>query len=278
MVASAAEPLLTHYDRHARAMPWRSPPGSAPPEPYLVWLSEVMLQQTTVATVGPRFRRFLARWPTVDALAAASDDDVLREWAGLGYYARARNLIACARTVAARGGFPRTEAELRELPGLGAYTAAAIAAIAFGQRAVVVDTNVARVVARYHGIQRPLDQAREEIRKLADAITPADRPGDFAQAMMDLGATICRPKNPNASAGTAMASPGGSNAEARCGWSAARPRGCSAGWRRCPGPTGATSRPPRRHWQRCRTASPISRSTCTLSRAPTRPATAGGSR
>jgi A/G-specific adenine glycosylase len=196
MLASTAERLLTHYDRHARALPWRGPPGSAPPEPYLVWLSEVMLQQTTVATVRPRFRRFIERWPTIEALAAAPDEEVLSEWAGLGYYARARNLIACAREVAARGGFPRTEAELRKLPGLGAYTAAAIAAIAFGERAIVIDTNVARVVARYHGIERPLAEAHVEIRKLADAMTPASRPGDFAQAMMDLGATICRPKSP----------------------------------------------------------------------------------
>ena len=200
MLASAAERLLTHYYRHARALPWRSPPGGPPPDPYLVWLSEVMLQQTTVATVGPRFRRLLERWPTVEALAAARDEEVLSEWAGLGYYARARNLIACARTVAARGGFPKAEAELRKLPGLGAYTAAAIAAIAFGERAVVIDTNVARVVARYHGVERPLDQARDEIRKLAEAMTPADRPGDFAQAMMDLGATICRPKRPDCAA------------------------------------------------------------------------------
>lgn len=192
----AAKRLLDHYDRNARALPWRSPPGAPPPDPYLVWLSEVMLQQTTVAAVTPRFRRFIARWPTVDALAAAPDEDVLQEWAGLGYYARARNLIACARTVAARGGFPRTEAELRELPGLGAYTAAAIAAIAFGERATVVDTNVARVIARYHGVATSLDQAREEIRQLAEAMTPADRPGDFAQATMDLGATICRPRAP----------------------------------------------------------------------------------
>jgi A/G-specific adenine glycosylase len=162
-----------------------------------VWLSEVMLQQTTVATVKPRFRRFIERWPTVEALAAAPDEDVLSEWAGLGYYARARNLIAGAREVAASGGFPRAEAELRKLPGLGAYTAAAIAAIAFGERAVVIDTNVARVVARHHGIDRPLDQARDEIRQLAGAMTPAKRPGDYAQAMMDLGATICRPKNPD---------------------------------------------------------------------------------
>lgn len=200
MLASAAERLLTHYDRHARPLPWRSPPGSGFPDPYVVWLSEVMLQQTTVATVKPRFRRFLQRWPTVDALAAAPNEEVLSEWAGLGYYARARNLIACAREVAARSGFPRTEAELRKLPGLGAYTAAAIAAIAFGERAVVIDTNVARVVARHHGIERSIDQSRDEIRKLADAMTPAERSGDYAQAMMDLGATICRPKNPGCTA------------------------------------------------------------------------------
>ena len=188
--------LLAHYDRHARSLPWRSPPDTPPPNPYIVWLSEVMLQQTTVATVKPRFRRFLDRWPTVAALAAAPDEQVLQEWAGLGYYARARNLIACAREVARRGGFPRTEAELRKLPGLGAYTAAAIAAIAFGVRAPVVDTNVARVIARLQGIDRTLAEAGVEIRTLADVLTPDDRPGDFAQAMMDLGATICRPKKP----------------------------------------------------------------------------------
>jgi len=199
MPASAAKQLLDHYDANARALPWRSAPGSPPPDPYVVWLSEVMLQQTTVATVKPRFRRFINRWPTVETLAAAPDEEVLSEWAGLGYYARARNLIACARRVAALGSFPSTEAELRKLPGLGSYTAAAIAAIAFGERAVVIDTNVARVIARYHGIERTLDQSRDEIRKLADAMTPADRPGDFAQAMMDLGATICRPKQPDCS-------------------------------------------------------------------------------
>ncbi|HET9397974.1 MAG TPA: A/G-specific adenine glycosylase [Sphingomicrobium sp.] len=197
MLASAAERLLTHYDANARALPWRSPPGSPAPDPYIVWLSEVMLQQTTVATVKPRFRRFIDRWPTVTALAAASDDDVLSEWAGLGYYARARNLIACAREVARLGGFPQTESRLRVLPGLGDYTAAAIAAIAFGERSTPVDTNVARVVARYHGVDRPLAQSRGEIGKLAKAMTPADRPGDFAQALMDLGATICRPKTPD---------------------------------------------------------------------------------
>jgi A/G-specific adenine glycosylase len=197
MLASAAERLLTHYDRHARSLPWRSPPGSPPPDPYVVWLSEVMLQQTTVATVKPRFLRFIERWPTVEALAGARDEEVLNEWAGLGYYARARNLIACAREVVRRGGFPPTEAELRKLPGLGTYTAAAIAAIAFGEQATVVDTNVARVVARYNGIEYPLDQARDEIREIAAAMTPSDRPGDHAQAMMDLGATVCRPKSPD---------------------------------------------------------------------------------
>jgi A/G-specific adenine glycosylase len=155
-----------------------------------------MLQQTTVATVTPRFRRFIERWPTLDALAAAPDEEVLMEWAGLGYYARARNLIACAREVAARGGFPPSESELRKLPGLGAYTAAAVAAIAFGERAEVIDTNVARVIARYRGIKQTLQESRDDIRRHADAMTPTDRPGDFAQAMMDLGATICRPRRP----------------------------------------------------------------------------------
>jgi A/G-specific adenine glycosylase len=156
-----------------------------------------MLQQTTVAAVAPRFERFLARWPTVEALAAAPDSEVLSEWAGLGYYARARNLIACAKAVVALGGFPATEGELRALPGIGAYTAAAIAAIAFGRRAVVVDTNVERVIARLHAIELPITEARIRIRELADKMTPAERAGDFAQAMMDLGATICRPREPD---------------------------------------------------------------------------------
>ncbi len=171
-------------------------PGEAAADPYRVWLSEVMLQQTTVATVTPRFARFVERWPSVEALGGARDEEVLGEWAGLGYYARARNLIACARVVAARGGFPDDETGLRALPGLGAYTAAAIAAIAFGRRAVVIDTNVERVVARLFGIARPIAEARGEIRLAADRITPDDHPGDFAQAMMDLGATICRPRGP----------------------------------------------------------------------------------
>jgi A/G-specific adenine glycosylase len=189
--------LLDHYDRHQRALPWRSAPGAPPSPPYAVWLSEVMLQQTTVATVIPRFSRFMSRWPTIEALAAAPDEAILGEWAGLGYYARARNLIACARQVVARGGFPATEAELRQFPGIGAYTAAAVAAIAFGERSVVIDTNVERVVARLYTIAAPLAAVKSDIRQLADALTPAERPGDHAQAMMDLGATVCRPRRPD---------------------------------------------------------------------------------
>jgi A/G-specific adenine glycosylase len=152
-----------------------------------------MLQQTTVATVRPRFERFVAHWPTIELLAAATDEEILSEWAGLGYYARARNLIACAREVARRGAFPATAAELRELPGIGGYTAAAIAAIAFGEDAVAVDTNVERVVARLNGLDRP---SRAEVEALARNMLPAGRAGDFTQAMMDLGATICRAKAP----------------------------------------------------------------------------------
>ncbi len=183
--------LLDWYTGHARRLPWRSPPGSPDPDPYRVWLSEVMLQQTTTAAVAPYFTRFVARWPTVEALAAAPEADVMAEWAGLGYYSRARNLVLAARAVAGLGGFPDTEEGLRALPGLGAYTAAAMAAIAFGRRAVVVDANVERVVARLFAIEEPLPGARKAIRVAADAITPQDRAGDFAQAMMDLGATIC---------------------------------------------------------------------------------------
>ena len=191
------ESLLGWYDKHHRSLPWRSPPGAPPPEPYRVWLSEVMLQQTTTAAVAPYFAKFLAKWPNVAALAAADEGDVMAAWAGLGYYARARNLIACAKAVAASGGrFPSTEADLRKLPGLGAYTAAAIAAIAFGERAAVVGANVERVVARLCAIATPLPQARVQIRDKVDAMTPAERPGDFAQAMMDLGATVCTPRGP----------------------------------------------------------------------------------
>lgn len=191
------QPLLSWYDRHQRSLPWRSAPGASPPDPYRVWLSEVMLQQTTVAAVVPYFEKFTARWPTIAALAAAPEADVLAAWAGLGYYARARNLIACAKAVASRGGaFPASEAELRQLPGLGAYTAAAIAAIAFGERAPVVDANVERVIARLHALRTPLPAARKEIRARVDRVTPARRPGDFAQAMMDLGATVCTVRRP----------------------------------------------------------------------------------
>ena len=195
MSASISTLLLNWYYDHARDLPWRAPPGAPPPDPYRVWLSEVMLQQTTVAAVKPYFARFLARWPTVADLAAAPEEDVMAAWAGLGYYSRARNLVKAAQAVAGRGAFPATEAGLRELPGLGAYTAAAIAAIAFEQRAVVVDANVERVVARLFAITEPLPAARRAIRTRADAITPDRRAGDFAQAMMDLGATICTARN-----------------------------------------------------------------------------------
>jgi A/G-specific adenine glycosylase len=191
MSANAGTRLLQHYVDNFRSLPWRSPPGSSAPDPYRVWLSEVMLQQTTVAAVTPRFLRFVERWPTLEALSAAPEADVLQEWAGLGYYARARNLIACARKVAELGGFPRDEAGLRQLPGVGAYTAAAIAAIAFGKDSTPVDTNVERVVARLGGLAD-----KTEVRAAAEAMTPTGRAGDFAQAMMDLGATICRPKAP----------------------------------------------------------------------------------
>ncbi|MES2119876.1 MAG: A/G-specific adenine glycosylase [Pseudomonadota bacterium] len=193
MTANAADRLIQHYVDKFRRLPWRSPPGSPPPDPYRVWLSEVMLQQTTVATVAPRFERFVTRWPTIEALAAAPDEAILREWAGLGYYARARNLIACAREVVELGGFPRTAAQLRQLPGIGAYTSSAIAAIAFGEKAPAIDTNVERVMARLHGLPAP---KRRQMERLVEAMMPADRPGDCVQAMMDLGATICRPRNP----------------------------------------------------------------------------------
>lgn len=191
-----ADALLAWYDAHARDLPWRSPPGAPPMDPYRVWLSEIMLQQTTVAAVIPYYAAFLARWPTVAALAAADDAEVMSAWAGLGYYARARNLLACARMVAGEGGFPETEAGLRALPGIGSYTAAAIAAIAFDQRAVVVDGNVERVVARLFAVETPLPAAKPELYQLTDGITPATRTGDFAQAMMDLGSTICTPRSP----------------------------------------------------------------------------------
>jgi A/G-specific adenine glycosylase len=187
-------PLLKWYDANARTLPWRAPPGSPAPDSYRVWLSEIMLQQTTVATVKPYFYAFTTRWPTVEALAAASDSDVMTAWAGLGYYARARNLLACARAV--QGKFPKTETELRKLPGIGQYTAAAIASMAFGQRAVVVDGNVERVVARLFAVEAPLPAAKPELYRLTDSITPDTGAGDFAQAMMDLGSSICTPRAP----------------------------------------------------------------------------------
>jgi len=189
--------LLAWYDTHRRDLPWRAKPSETP-DPYRVWLSEVMLQQTTVAAVRPRFEAWVARWPTFADLAAAQEADVMAAWAGLGYYARARNLVAAAKAVVADHGgvFPTSEAALRRLPGFGAYTAAAVAAIAFGERAVVVDANVERVVARLFAIETPLPAARPAIRAAADTITPATRAGDFAQATMDLGATICTPRAP----------------------------------------------------------------------------------
>jgi A/G-specific adenine glycosylase len=191
------ERLLAWYDRHRRVLPWRALPGETA-DPYRVWLSEIMLQQTTVAAVGPYFLTFLARWPDVTALAKASLDDVLTAWAGLGYYARARNLHKCAQVVASEHGgrFPETEAGLLELPGIGAYTAAAIAAIAFDRRAAVMDANVERVVARLYRVRNALPAAKPELRALTDALTPDERPGDYAQAVMDLGATICTPRKP----------------------------------------------------------------------------------
>jgi A/G-specific adenine glycosylase len=189
--------LLAWYDRHRRNLPWRTPPGVRP-DPYRVWLSEVMLQQTTVATVGPYFDRFVARWPDISALAAASLDEVLQLWQGLGYYARARNLHACARTVIERhgGAFPEEAEALRALPGIGDYTAAALAAIAFDRRSAAIDGNVERVVARLYAVCEPLPAAKARLRALAAALVPDRRAGDFAQALMDLGATICTPRRP----------------------------------------------------------------------------------
>ncbi len=199
---SPADALLAWYDRHARKLPWRVSPGDRAqgvvPDPYRVWLSEVMLQQTGVTTVKPYFDDFIARWPTVRALADAPREDVLKAWAGLGYYARARNLKACAEVVAREHGgiFPDTVEGLRSLPGIGEYTAAAVAAIAFDAPAAVVDANIERVIARLYAIETPLPAAKKAIRERQAALTPASRAGDFAQAMMDLGAAICAPRNP----------------------------------------------------------------------------------
>jgi A/G-specific adenine glycosylase len=192
--------LLDWYDAHARVMPWRIGPSDRraglQPDPYRVWLSEIMLQQTTVAAVREYFRKFTALWPTVEHLAAARDEDVMAAWAGLGYYARARNLLKCAREVAARGGFPTTREGLLDLPGVGPYTASAVASIAFDLPATVLDGNVERVMSRIHAVETPLPTAKPELYALAEALTPKERPGDYAQAVMDLGATICTPKSP----------------------------------------------------------------------------------
>ncbi len=195
---SAAE-LLTWYDRNARVLPWRAPPGEGLTPAYRVWLSEIMLQQTVVTTVKPYFTRFLELWPKVRDLANAPREDVLAEWAGLGYYARARNLHKCAGVVAndLGGRFPETREALLTLPGIGPYTAGAIAAIAFDQPEAAVDGNVERVMSRRYRIETPLPDAKAEIKARTEAMIPAARPGDFAQALMDLGATVCTPRSPN---------------------------------------------------------------------------------
>ncbi len=198
-VRSMRDRLLAWYDDNARALPWRAGPGAVEPtDPYRVWLSEVMLQQTTVPHATPYFLDFTRRWPTVTALAASEDGEVMAAWAGLGYYARARNLLACARAVASEHGgvFPDTEAGLLALPGVGAYTASAVAAIAFDRPANVVDGNVERVIARLNAVETPMPAAKPELKALAGALVRDDRPGDWAQALMDLGATVCRPKAP----------------------------------------------------------------------------------
>lgn len=187
--------LLRWYDVHKRDLPWRHSPGSAP-DPYAVWLSEVMLQQTTVTVVKGFFSRFIDRWPTVSGLASAPLDEVLREWAGLGYYARARNLHKCAQEVVNRLGgiFPQTKGQLQSLPGIGEYTASAIAAIAYNQPEAAVDGNVERVVSRLFAVQVPLPESKSYLKALTERLVPSERPGDFAQALMDLGSTICSPR------------------------------------------------------------------------------------
>jgi len=196
-MVNIAAPLLNWYDSFYRVLPWRSCPGSYS-DPYHVWLSEVMLQQTTVPTVGPYFQAFISRWPTIQELAAASLDDVLHGWQGLGYYARGRNLHKCAQTIVNefKGEFPRSREELLKLPGIGPYTAAAIAAIAFNQSEAVVDGNIERILCRLYNLKRPLPEIKKEIWALAAPLTPKERPGDYAQGLMDLGAMVCTPQNP----------------------------------------------------------------------------------
>ncbi|KCZ93318.1 A/G-specific adenine glycosylase [Hyphomonas johnsonii] len=193
--------LLAWYDRHARDLPWRVSPASRAdgnrPDPYRIWLSEIILQQTTIPHGTPYFQAFTDRWPTVEALAQSRDEDVMTAWAGLGYYARARNLLKCARDVVALGAFPETEAELQKLPGIGPYTAGAIAAIAFGQRAAAVDGNVDRVFARLLALKGDWAAEKKVIAASVRALVPEERPGEFAEALMDLGATVCTPTRPN---------------------------------------------------------------------------------
>jgi A/G-specific adenine glycosylase len=187
---------LAWWDRSRRSLAWRAQPGEIP-DPYRVWLSEVLLQQTTAQAATPYYRAFIAKWPGVEDLAEASTEDVMSAFAGLGYYSRARNLHACAKEIARRGGtFPSEESELRALPGVGAYTAAAIAAIAFGRQTTPVDGNIARILARLRALEKPIARARAELATAAGALAPSRRAGDFAQALMDVGAMLCRPRNP----------------------------------------------------------------------------------
>nr|WP_319248689.1 A/G-specific adenine glycosylase [uncultured Celeribacter sp.] len=201
--SEVSKDLLTWYDRHARSLPWRVSPQDRQlgirPDPYRVWMSEIMLQQTTVAAVKSYFERFTTLWPTVTELADADDETVMGEWAGLGYYARARNLLKCARTIRDDHGgtFPETRSALQALPGIGPYTSAAIASIAFDQAETVVDGNVERVVSRLFRVETPLPDAKSTLTELADTLTPETRAGDYAQAMMDLGATVCTPRSPS---------------------------------------------------------------------------------
>lgn len=201
-VNSFRKKILSWYDKHQRVLPWRATKGQTP-NPYYVWLSEIMLQQTTVVTVGPYFQKFIERWPTIHDLANAEREDVMHEWAGLGYYARARNLHKCAQTVSVEldGTFPEDEKELQKLPGIGGYTSAAIRAIAFSKPANVVDGNIERIMARLFAIREPLPDSKNYLKELAADLSEnrEDRTGDYAQALMDLGATICTPKSPKCS-------------------------------------------------------------------------------
>ena len=197
-----SELVLKWYDQHARNLPWRIPPEKSilgiKPNPYHIWLSEIMLQQTTIKAVKPYYEKFIFRWPTVDALANAAESDVMEAWAGLGYYSRARNLKNCAKLIVKNycSVFPSNEIKLLELPGIGSYTAAAIQAIAFNKNATVIDGNVDRVITRLHAILTPISKSKAVIKSFATSLTPTNRPGDYAQAIMDIGATICIPKKP----------------------------------------------------------------------------------